>query len=118
MIITQPCIYLTSAIDEDSSSLIETRVEVSLKGSNVLGQMNKLVQVCPNINEAWKDIIVNVYIHVYTCMCVMHASVQPCIHVHVSVQLGLSLYIIITSMKFDTVAIDRIIIIVSVGHKI
>lgn len=47
---------LTSAVDKDSSSLIETRIEVGLKGSNVLGQMNKLVQVCPNIDEAWKEI--------------------------------------------------------------
>jgi hypothetical protein len=46
---------LTSAIDEDGSCLIETRIEVSLKGSNILGQMNKLVQVCPNVNEAWKN---------------------------------------------------------------
>ena len=45
---------LTSAVDEYNSSLIETRVEVSLKWGNVLGQMNKLMQVCSNINKAWK----------------------------------------------------------------
>jgi hypothetical protein len=44
----------TSAVNEYSSCLIETRIEVSLQGSNVLGQMNKLVIERPNINEAYK----------------------------------------------------------------
>ena len=42
-------------MNQDSSGLIETRVEVSLKGSDVLGQMNKLVIECPNIDEAYRN---------------------------------------------------------------
>ena len=42
-------------MNQDSSGLIETRVEVGLKGSNVLRQMNKLVIECPNIDESYRN---------------------------------------------------------------
>ena len=49
-----PYLSYTCAMNEDSSSLIETRVEVSLKRSNVLSQMNKLVIKGPSIHESYK----------------------------------------------------------------
>ena len=41
-------------MNKDSSCLIEARIEVSLKGSNVLSQMNELVIESPNIDETCK----------------------------------------------------------------
>ena len=43
---------LTSAINKDGCRLVEARVEVSLEWGNVLGEVNELVQECPNIDES------------------------------------------------------------------
>ena len=71
---------LTSAVNKDCGRLIETGVEVGLKWSYVLSQVEEPMQVCTNVNEScarhkvWMHLVklylqsTHIHLHEYTSL--------------------------------------------------